>query len=349
MVYLLLLLLYRLKTATIEKKNMKVAVFSTKEYDRHFLEEANDGHFELIFYSARLEESTCRLAEHFPVVCTFVNDRLDADILLRLFSGGTRMLALRCAGYNNIDLYSVKHLGLIVARVPAYAPDSISEFTIGLILALARKICKGWLRTKEGNFSLEGLLGYNICTRTVGIIGTGKIGSLTAKGLLGLGCTILANDKYKNEDLEKLGIVYVDRHEIFSQCDIISLHCPLTTETKHLINDASIDQMRWNVMLINTSRGGLVDTEAVIRGLKNGKIGALALDVYEEEANFFFEDYSDKIIQDDVLVRILGFPNVIVTGHQAFFTTEAMRAIARQTIDNIRAFEEERVPTGVIQ
>lgn len=327
---------------------MKVAVFSTKDYDRLFLEKANNGHFDLVFFDARLDISTCKLAEHFPVVCTFVNDRLDSEILLRLFGGGTQMLALRCTGFNNVDFYSVHNLGLVVARVPAYSPNSIAEYTLGLILALARKICKAYVRTRNGNFSLEGLLGYNISDRTAGILGTGRIGALTARALLGFGCRVCASDLYENEELKTLGVEYLSRQELFRQADIISLNCPLTPETFHLINDRTIEQMKEGVMLVNTSRGGLVDTSAVIRGLKSGKIGALALDVYEEEADFFFEDFSNKVIQDDVLARILNFPNVIVTGHQAFFTSEAMESIAHQTIENIRAFERGETPPGAL-
>ncbi|MDO5579934.1 MAG: 2-hydroxyacid dehydrogenase [Planctomycetia bacterium] len=322
---------------------MKVAVFSTKEYDRHFLDEANQGSFDLLYYDTRLDLSTARLAEKIPVVCTFVNDRLDSEVLLRLFAGGTRMLALRCAGFNNVDMSTVKNLGMRVARVPSYSPRSISEFTIGLILALARKICKAYLRTREGNFSLEGLLGFNICDRTVGIIGTGKIGAQVAQGLKGLGCTVYAYDLYENRDLAALGIRYVSLEELFRSSDIISLHCPLTPENHHLVNERTISQMRDGVMIINTSRGALIDTESAIRALKSGKIGSMALDVYEEEADFFFEDYSDRVIQDDHLARLLRFPNVIITGHQAFFTVEAMRSIARQTIDNIRDFEQGKL------
>ncbi len=258
------------------------------------------------------------------------------------------MLALRCTGFNNVDFYSVHNLGFVVARVPVYSPNSIAEYTIGLILALARKICKAYVRTRNGNFSLEGLLGFNICDRTAGILGTGKIGAITARALRGFGCRVLACDIYEREDLKNSGIEYVDRDTLFRNADIISLNCPLTPETFHLVNDRTIDLMKDGVMLVNTSRGGLVDTLAVIRGLKSGKIGALALDVYEEEADFFFEDYSNKVIQDDVLARILNFPNVIVTGHQAFFTSEAMESIACQTIENIAAFESGKTPPGVL-
>lgn len=327
---------------------MKVAVFSAKPYDRRYLDEANRGRLELVYFESRLDMSTVSLADGFPVVCTFVNDRLDRNVIGVLFSGGTRMLALRCSGFNNVDLYSVRHLGLVVARVPAYSPNSISEYTLGLMLALARKICKAYNRTREGNFALTGLLGFNLCDRRCGVIGTGRIGAEVVKGLLGLGCRVAASDVAENLELVRLGVPYVSRDEIIETCDVISLHCPLTPETRHLINDRAVERMRDGVMLVNTSRGGLVDAAAVVEGLKSGKIGSLAIDVYEEEGDIFFEDYSDKIIQDDVLARILNFPNVILTGHQAFFTVEAVQKIAEMTIENILAWQEGRTPEGTL-
>lgn len=327
---------------------MKVAVFSARPYDRRFLEEANAGRLDFSFYDVRLDLSTCRLAEESPALCAFVNDDLGPDVLLRLFSGKTRMIALRCTGYNNVDFYSVRNLGFTVARVPVYSPQSISEYTIGLILALARKICRAWLRTREGNFSLDGLLGYNICDRKTGVYGTGRIGTGVAKILCSMGCEVVACDQYENEELVALGVRYVSQDELFRTCNLITLHCPLTSQTRHLIDDRAVDSFREGTMLVNTSRGGLVDTKAVIRGLKSGKISALALDVYEEESEFFFQDFSDRVIQDDVLARILNFPNVIITGHQAFFTQEAVRAIANQTVDNLLAFEHGTTPPGVV-
>ena len=304
---------------------MKVAVFSAKPYDRRFLDEANGGRLDLIYFESRLDPTTCSLARDFPVVCTFVNDRLDGETLRLLFDGKTRMLALRCSGFNNVDLYTVKHLGLVAARVPAYSPQSISEYTIGLMLALARKICKAYNRTREGNFALTGLLGFNLCDRRCGVIGTGRIGSLVASGLLGLGCEVWASDTNENRRLLELGVPYVSRDTIIEQCDIITLHCPLTPETRHLI-----------------------DAAAVIEGLKSGQIGSLAVDVYEEEGDIFFEDYSDRIIKDDLLARILNFPNVILTGHQAFFTVEAMKSIAQTTVENILAWKNGERPSGLL-
>ena len=327
---------------------MNVAVFSTRKYDRRFLIEANQERLNLTFFEIRLELESCSLAEGYPAVCVFVNDQLNADVLHRLYEGGTRMIALRCTGFNNLDFYAIQTLGFTVARVPVYSPSSISEYTIGLILALARKICKAYLKTREGNFSLSGLLGYNIRHKTAGIIGTGRIGAQTALGLAGLGCRVLVQDVQENSRLVAAGIPYVSRETLFQESDIISLHCPLLPETFHLINHETIQVMKDGVMIVNTSRGGLVDTGAVIDGLKSGKIGSLALDVYEEEDEFFFEDFSDRVILDDQLARILNFPNVIVTGHQAFFTTEAMRAIARQTIENLLDFENGTVPAGIL-
>lgn len=328
---------------------MKVAVFSTKTYDETFLNLANvGGKHSMTFFEPQLDIRTSRLGEKFPCVCTFVNDRLDADVLQHLFDFGTKLVALRCAGFNNVDLKKAKEIGMTLARVPAYSPGSIAEHAIGLILCLSRKIHKAYNRTREGNFSLNGLLGSDLTGKTVGTIGTGRIGALTAKILMGFGCDILAYDKYENEELKSLGAKYVEQEELFKRSDVISLHCPLFPETFHMINEKTISMMKRGVMIINTSRGALLDTEAAIDGLKSGKIGALGLDVYEEEEHFFFEDYSDKVIQDDVFARILTFPNVIITGHQAFFTAEAMQAIAEQTIANITAFEAGETPPGLI-
>lgn len=329
---------------------MKVAVFSTKPYDEQFLNCANnEGKHELTFFESRLNCQTVKLAENFPCICTFVNDRLDADILQYLYDHGTKLLALRCAGFNNVDLKKAGSLGMTIARVPAYSPSSVAEHTIGLMLALSRKIHKAYNRTRDGNFSLDGLLGFDLKDKTAGVIGTGKIGAMVAKILLGFGCKVIAYDKFENDELKSLGIEYMQVGELLKKAKIISLHCPLFPETKHIINERAISEMKDGVMIINTSRGALLDTEAAIEGLKSGKIGALGLDVYEEEENFFFEDFSNRVIQDDVFARVLVFPNVIVTGHQAFFTSEAMNAIARETIDNITAFENGQRPPGLLE
>ncbi|NQU25166.1 MAG: 2-hydroxyacid dehydrogenase [Candidatus Nealsonbacteria bacterium] len=328
---------------------MKVAIFSTKSYDRDFLLEANRGHgHELVFLEPRLAEQTCRLADEFPAVCAFVNDELDAGVLLTLSGQGTRLIAMRCSGFNNVDLRAADRLGLTVARVPAYSPRAVAEHTLGLILALSRRLHKAYNRVREGNFSLDGLLGFELGGRTAGVIGTGKIGQLVAGLLAGFGCKLLAYDVAANPEVEALGARYVPLDELFAQSDVITLHCPLVPETYHLIDDEALAKMRRGVVLINTSRGKLVDTEAVVRALKSGKIGSLGLDVYEEESDLFYEDLSDQLIQDDVFARMLTFPNVIITGHQAYFTEAAMLAIAEQTIENVTAFEQGQTPPGLI-
>ncbi len=328
---------------------MKVAVFSTKPYDREFFEEANRaaGH-ELVFHESRLGARTCRLAEGFPAVCAFVNDELDAGVLLTLARHGTRLAALRCAGFNNVDLRAAKQLDLTVTRVPAYSPRAVAEHTVALILSLARRLHKAYNRVREGNFALDGLLGVELFEQTVGIIGTGKIGALVAEILAGFGCKLLAHDVKPNPQVEARGARYISRNELFAEADLITLHCPLVPATYHLVGDEALARMKQGVMLINTSRGKLIDTQAVIRALKSGKIGALGLDVYEEEADLFFEDLSSRVIQDDVFARMLTFPNVIVTGHQAFFTRRALRAIADETLANITAFENGAPPPGLI-
>lgn len=328
---------------------MRVAVFSTKPYDRQFLQAANKhfGH-ELVFFEPKLSRETCKLADGFPAVSVFVNDELDAYVLLCLAKGGTKLIALRCAGYNNVDLRAAEELQLTVTRVPAYSPQAVAEHTVALILALGRKLHKAYNRVREGNFALDGLLGFDLHRQTVGIVGTGRIGLAVAQILRGFGCKLLGYDVAVNSDAENLGVCYVALPELFAGSDIITLHCPLVPETYHLINEEAIAQMKRGVMIINTSRGALIDTRAAIRALKSGKIGAMGLDVYEEEADLFYENLSDQVIQDDVFARMLTFPNVIITAHQAFFTRGAMEAIARETLSNITAFEEGREPPGLI-
>ncbi|WP_205369679.1 2-hydroxyacid dehydrogenase [Thermoleptolyngbya sp. PKUAC-SCTB121] len=321
---------------------MRVAVFSAKAYDREILESlgATRGH-ELVFIEESLNARTAVLAAGFPAVCVFVNDQLDATTLRAIAAGGTRFIALRCTGYNGVDLKTAAELGIRAARVAAYSPFSVAEFAVGLVLALNRKIHRAYNRTRDGNFSLEGLMGFDLRGRTVGIIGTGKIGLIFAQIMHGFGCQLLGYDHRINPQFTALGAAqYVELPELFENADIISLHCPLTPETRHLINADTIDQMKRGVMLINTSRGGLIDTEAVIDALKGKIIGALGLDVYEQEADLFFEDLSNEIIQDDVFERLVTFPNVIVTGHQAFFTEDALRDIAETTLDNLDDFEQ---------
>lgn len=319
---------------------MRIAVFSTKAYDQHFLERANrdGGHgFELTFFEPKLVEETAALAAGHPVVCAFVNDRLDAPVLRRLHELGVQLVALRSAGFNHVDLEEAVRLGLTVARVPAYSPHAVAEHALALILSLNRKVHRAYNRVRDGNFSIEGLLGFDLHGKTVGVIGTGRIGVLFAEMLQGFGCEILAFDPYPNEDGDRVAS-YVSLRELFGRSDVISLHCPLTPETHHLIDAEAVSQMKDGVMLINTSRGQLVDTLAVIEGLKSGRIGYLGLDVYEEEENLFFEDLSGRVIQDDAFTRLLTFPNVLITGHQAFFTREAITSIAETTLANVTAY-----------
>ncbi|MBF9234548.1 2-hydroxyacid dehydrogenase [Microvirga alba] len=319
---------------------MRVAVFSTKPYDRRFLDAANTGLGHVLsYYDARLSPATEGLAAGAQAVCVFVNDEVDADVLARLSSKGIKLVALRSAGFNNVDLEAARREGVTVARVPAYSPHAVAEHTLALILTLNRKTHRAYNRVREGNFSLEGLLGFDLNGKTVGLVGTGKIGEVVAKILTGFGCKVLAHDPRSNPNCEALGVRYGSMEELLSSSHIVSLHCPLTPATHHLIGSDALKQMKRGIMLINTSRGAVIDTQAVIRGLKEGIIGSLGLDVYEEEADLFFEDLSDRFISDDVFARLLTFPNVLITGHQAFFTKEALTGIAETTLANITAFE----------
>lgn len=333
---------------------MRVAVFSTKKYDREYLNAVNDRQeHSLEFFEARLTGVSAPLARGFPAVCVFVNDVLDETTLTDLTEHGLKVIALRCAGFNNVDLVTADRLGIQVVRVPAYSPHAVAEHTIALLLALNRRIHRAFSRVREGNFSLNGLMGFDLHGKTAGVIGTGRIGILVAGILKGFGCEVLTFDIQQNPEVEQLGAKPVSLGELFAQSDVISLHCPLTPETHHLIHSESISRMKPGVVLLNTSRGGLVDTDAVIAGLKTGQIGGLAIDVYEEEADLFFEDLSSQLIQDDVFARLLTFPNVLVTGHQAFFTREAMEQIAATTLSNISEIEsgtdcQNTVPMTVV-
>lgn len=322
---------------------MRVAVFSTKSYDREFLVAANVRHgHELLFLEGRLTAESASLGAGTPAVCAFVNDELDAGVLGVLAAGGTRLVALRSAGFNNVDLDAAAALGITVSRVPAYSPYAVAEHTIGLILTLDRRLHRAHARVREGNFSLEGLLGFDLHGKTAGVIGTGRIGALVARALVSFGCDVLAYDISPNPDCIEWGVRYVDLDELLESSMIVTLHVPLTPGTHHMIDAHALALMQRGVMLINTSRGGLVDTRAVIDGLKTGHIGYLGLDVYEEEGDLFFRDLSDQVIQDDVFTRLLTFPNVLITGHQGFFTREALEAIAEVTLDNVTAFEQGR-------
>jgi D-lactate dehydrogenase len=320
---------------------MKVAVFSTKRYDREFLAAANARHgHALRFLDVRLSEETADLAQGSDAICAFVNDDLGIPVLSKLAGVGVRLVALRSAGFNHVDLGAAQRLGLRIARVPAYSPYAVAEHTVALILALNRKIHRAYNRVREGNFALEGLLGFDLHGKTVGIAGTGKIGEVVARIMSGFGCHLLGNDIARNPACEALGMRYVPREEMFARADIITLHCPLTPDTHHMIRSETLPLLKPGMMLINTSRGAVIDTQAVIRGLKDGVIGGLGLDVYEEEADLFFEDLSNDVLRDDVFARLLTFPNVLVTGHQAFFTREALGNIAETTLANISAFAE---------
>jgi D-lactate dehydrogenase len=319
---------------------MKIAVFSSKPYDeKSFLQTNATFNHEMVFFKEHLTEKTCALAEGFDAVCVFVNDKLDASLLEILASYQIRAIALRCAGFNNVDLVAAKRLKIPVVRVPAYSPHAVAEHALALILTLNRKTHRAYNRVREGNFALEGLLGFDLYGKTVGVIGTGKIGLTVVQILKGFGCRLLGYDVYPSDECKALGLEYVSLETLYSQADVITIHCPLTPETQHLINEKAINHMKPGVMLINTSRGAIVDTAAIIEGLKCQKIGALGLDVYEEENELFFEDWSESIIQDDVFSRLLTFPNVLITAHQAFFTQEALSKIATITLQNLTDIE----------
>ena len=320
---------------------MRVGVFSTKRYDRDSLTAANEAaQHQLDFLEARLTGETASIAARYPAVCVFVNDRVDAGVLATLAAGETRLVALRCAGFNNVDLEAARRLGVAVARVPAYSPYAVAEHTLALILTLKRKIHRAISRVREGNFSLDGLLGTELHGSTVGIVGTGRIGATVARVLSGFGVTLLAFDVQRNPECEALGVRYVGIDELLRTSDVVTLHCPLTPETRHLLDERRLATLRPNALVVNTSRGALIDTPAMVEALKAGHLRGLAIDVYEEEDSLFFEDHSADVMQDDTFARLLTFPNVVVTGHQAFFTEKALAEIARTTLDNITAFEQ---------
>lgn len=323
---------------------MKIAVFSTQSYDQRFFDEVvqreyPDAGFELLYQRATLTHKTVALAQGCTVVCAFVNDQLDAPVLEALSQYGVKAILLRCAGFNNIDLPTAERLGLFVARVPAYSPEAVAEHTIALVQTLNRHIHRAYNRVREGNFMLDGLLGFNLHGKTVGLIGTGRIGVATARIFKGFGCKILGYDPYPAADFAPLG-EYVPLEQLLAESDVVSLHCPLTESSRHLINADSLTRMKPGAMLVNTSRGGLIDTKAVIGALKSRHLSALAIDVYEQESQLFFQDRSADLIDDEVFLRLMTFPNVIVTGHQGFFTIEALREIAEVTFHNLHCFAQ---------
>ena len=314
---------------------IKIAFFDAKDYDKQsFMISNSDEEFEISYYETRLTEETCPLAQGADAVCIFVNDDINSRVIDSLVSYGVKLIALRCAGYNNVDIdyaYNKIH----VVRVPAYSPYAVAEHAMALLLTSIRRIHKAYIRTKDHNFSLSGLTGFDLHGKTVGVIGTGKIGRIFIDICRGFGMNVIAYDKFPAKDTD---IEYVELEEIWKRSDIISLHCPLTDENMHMINDESIEMMKKGVVLINTSRGALIDTESLVEGIKARKVGAAVLDVYEEESNVFFHDYSNHIINDDTLARLISMPNVIVTSHQAFLTEEALANIADTTLDNVREF-----------
>ncbi|MBL8999706.1 MAG: 2-hydroxyacid dehydrogenase [Phycisphaerae bacterium] len=326
---------------------MKVAVYSARGYESPFLHTANReaGH-ELILLSSPLTGSTAGLAAGCPAVSLFVGDDGSAPVLRLLHAGGTRLLALRSAGFNHVDLDEAARLGLTVARVPAYSPHAVAEHAVALMLTLNRKVHRAFNRVREQNFALDGLMGFDMHGKTVGLIGTGKIGEIVARIVRGFGCRVLAHDPVKSQVCESLGVEYVNLPDLFERSDIVSIHCPLTPGTRHLINTEALEAMKPGVMLINTSRGAVIDTRALIASLKRGHVGSVGLDVYEEEGDLFFRDLSAEVILDDVFVRLMTFPNVLITAHQGFLTREACEAIARTTIDNISGYGRAG-PAGV--
>lgn len=316
-----------------------IAFFDTKPYDRQFFDAANNnGLFDIKYLLPHLNVDTARLAQGSQVVCAFVNDVIDKDTIAILKDSGVRFVALRCAGYNNVDLKAA--FGVMpVARVPEYSPHAVAEHAAGLILSLNRKIHRAYNRVRDGNFTLNGLLGFDLFGKTAGVVGTGKIGKCLVSILKGFGMKVLAYDAFPDEAYAaREGISYVDLATLWKEADVVSLHCPLTPQTHHLISESTIANMKSGVTIINTGRGALVDAKALVQGLKSGKIGAAGLDVYEEESEYFFEDFSASVVSDDTLARLLTFPNVLITAHQAFFTAEAMRNIAETTLNNVQDF-----------
>lgn len=322
---------------------MDVAIFSSTPYERQYLDAANkDGHHKLRHIDVSLDSETVGLAAGYGAICIFVNDRANAEVLEALHAGGTRLVALRCTGFNNVDLKAAAKLGMKVVRVVDYSPNSVAEHAVALLLALNRKVHRAYNRTRDSNFSLDGLIGFDLYGKTVAVVGTGKIGRVFAKIMQGFGCNVIGYDPYPSKEFEALGLRYAVPGEIGERSDIIALFCPLTPATHHIINAEMLKRAKPGAILINTSRGALIDTEAVIEALKSGQLSGLGIDVYEQEADLFFRDLSNEIITDDVIQRLVSFPNVIVTGHQAFLTREALTTISETTIESITAFEKNQ-------
>lgn len=318
---------------------MKIAFFSTQPYDKEYFKRHNR-HHTITFYEAQLNEQTVNLCKGNDAICAFVNDNLDAQVIKALAVNGIKIIALRCAGFNNVDIGAARENNMAVVRVPAYSPHAVAEHALALIMTLNRKTHKAYNRVREGNFSLDRLTGFDVNGKTVGVIGTGKIGQCFAHIMLGLGCKVLAFDIIANKDLEAAGVHYLPLMDVLQQSNIISLHCPLTEQTRHLINSTTLDMIKDGAMLINTSRGALIDTRDAIEALKRGKLGYLGIDVYEQEEKLFFHDLSENIIEDDIIMRLLSFPNVLITSHQGFLTEEALTQIAMITLQNLSDFEQ---------
>lgn len=320
---------------------MNILFFNAKPYDKDFFTHANQQYkHQIRFVDAKLNLDTVDLINNEKAICLFVNECADRDVIQRLAQTGVQLIALRCAGFNNVDIKAAHEFGITVVRVPAYSPYAVAEHTLGLMLSLNRKIYRAYNRVRDGNFALDGLLGFDFHGRTAGIIGTGRIGILVAKLLVGMGMKVIAYDLQHHPDSGTLGIHYVSLDDLLAQADVISLHCPLTPSTHHMIDENALQTMKQGAMLINTSRGALLDTQAVIHSLKSRHLGYLGLDVYEQEGELFFEDFSCHIIQDDIFERLLTFPNVLITSHQGFFTKDALENIAETTLDNIKQFEK---------
>lgn len=326
---------------------MKIAFFSTQPYDKEYFERYNRQH-EIIFFEAQLNRKTVNLAEGCDAVCSFVNDQLDEAVINALAAAGIKIIAQRCAGFNNVDVAAAKKNKITVVRVPAYSPHAVAEHALALIMTLNRKTHKAYNRVREGNFSLDKLTGFDLYGKTVGVIGTGKIGYCFAHIMLGLGCKVLAFDIIANKELDNEGVEYLPLKDLLRLSDIVSLHCPLTEQTKHIINGNTFDMMKNGSMLINTSRGALIDSKAAIAALKTGKLGYLGIDVYEQEEKIFFHNLSEDIIQDDVITRLLSFPNVLVTSHQGFLTEEALTQIALVTLQNLSDFEQDKTVENTV-
>lgn len=342
---------YKLFVNQTKKNNfMKIAFYDSKPHDELSFRKANETFgFEMKFFKGHLNPDNVMLTKGFDVVCIFVNAVANAEVIDQLIANGVKLIALRCAGFNNVDLKAAKDR-IKVVRVPAYSPYAVAEHTLALMLTLNRKTHKAYSRTREGNFTLNGLMGFDMNGKTAGIIGTGKIAKILINTLSAMGMSILAYDLYPdNEFAAKHNMKYCSLDELYANSDVISLHCPLTKETEYIINEQSIEKMKQGVMIINTGRGKLIDTSALIDGLKTGKIGSAGLDVYEEESEYFFEDYSNIILDDDVLARLLSFNNVVVTSHQAFFTNEAVESIANTTLQNINEFIQGKALTNEVK